>query len=133
MAKTSRFGDDKQLLVQLTQFIRHVDSVETEFEINNKPYWSTDQLHSTYINHENILHWMFETFADRTGCSCFDLLNREAQGSGMDALTDIPYHVVTLCVRKRLDVLSWLVYRVTAHTPTAGTPSNSEAKETTQN
>lgn len=131
MAKITRFGTDAQLLVQLTQFIRHVDAVETEHQIYDKPYWSTDQLHQTYINHENICHWMFETFADRLGCSCFDLLNREAQGSGMDALTDIPYHVVSLCVRKRFEVLSWLVFNVTAHTHTAGTPSNSEPKEIT--
>ena len=133
MSKISRFGDDKQLLVQLTQFIRHVDAVETEFEINNKPLWSTDQLQIAYINHENVCHWMFETFANRLCCSCFDLLNREAQGSGMDALTDIPYHVVSICIRKRLEVLSWLVTRITAHTHTAGTPSNSEAKEPTSN
>lgn len=128
MSKVDRFGSDKQLLWEVTRFIRHVDAVETEFEINNKPLWSTDQLHETYINHENICHWMFETFANRLGCSCLDLLQREAQGSGMDALTDIPYLVVTLCVRRRFEVLSWLVGSVTSHTHTAGTPSSSEAK-----
>lgn len=128
MSKITRFGTDNQLLWEVTRFIRHVDAVETEFEINNKPLWSTDQLHETYISHENICHWMFETFANRHGCSCFDLLNREAQGSGMDALTDIPYHVVHLCIRRRFEVLTWLVGSVTSHTHTAGTPSSSEAK-----
>ena len=128
MSKVDRFGSDNQLLWEVTRFIRHVDAVETEFEINNKPLWNTDQLHETYINHENICHWMFETFANRLGCSCLDLLQREAQGSGMDALTDIPYLVVTLCVRRRFEVLSWLVGSVTSHTHTAGTPSSSEAK-----
>lgn len=128
MSKVDRFGSDNQLLWEVTRFIRHVDAVETEFEINNKPLWSTDQLHETYINHENICHWMFETFANRLGCSCLDLLQREAQGSGMDALTDIPYLVVMLCVRRRFEVLSWLVGSVTSHTHTAGTPSSSEAK-----
>lgn len=128
MSKITRFGEDAQLLREVTRFIRHVDSVETEFEIYNKPYWSTDQLHETYINHENICNWIFEVCANRLGCSCFDMLQKEAQGSGMDALTDIPYHVVSYCVRRRFEVLSWLVADVTSHTHTAGTPSSSEAK-----
>ena len=135
----NKYGSNIYLLQQMTSFLAHVDRIDKDNELKGdhsegggKFFWTHDQMHELYINNENICGWMFESFANRMGCSCLDLLQREAGGSGMDTLHDIPYHVVGLCVNRRYEALRWIADNI-AHTHTAGTPSSSEAKELTSN
>lgn len=128
------------LLGLMSKFLAHVGRIEEYNQYQDAQEGNTsvrcmsaDQVHDIYINNDVICSWMYEKAADRYGVSCFDLLSKDCAGSGMDALVDIPYHVVGRCIHNRYQYLDWLVQAVASHTHTAGTPSKSEPKEITAN
>lgn len=129
---SGKFGDDSRLSIQLTKFIRHVNNVELQ-HAENGTKWTRDEQAYTYFGHENICQWMFHSFAEQRGVTAFQMLQLEAEETELHQLSDVPYHVVKLCVIMRFRALVWLALRLNVKTHTAGKPSSVEPDEPIQN